>query len=99
MQKGRYRQRITAPFGFQGDPPMKDITRRGLIVSGAALATGALLTPAEAAMGAIAIKIVSAGFIFGVSGGSGVLTFQGHQYPLSIGGISAGDTMALPART
>ena len=72
MQKGRYRQRITATFGFQGDPPMKDITRRGLIVSGAALATGALLTPAEAAMGAIAIKIVSAGFIFGVSGGSGV---------------------------
>jgi hypothetical protein len=72
---------------------MNVITRRGLIVSGAALATGALLTPAEAATGSIAIKIVSAGFIFGVSGGSGILTFQGQQFPLSIGGISAGATI------
>ncbi len=72
---------------------MKNITRRSLIVSGAALATGSILSPAHAATGAIAIKIVSAGFIFGVSGGSGVLTFGGHQYPLSIGGISAGATI------
>jgi hypothetical protein len=72
---------------------MKDITRRGLIVSGAAVATGALLSPAEAATGSIALRIVSAGFIFGLSGGSGVLTFQGVQYPLSIGGISAGATI------
>ena len=61
---------------------MKTITRRSLIVSGAALATGGLLTPAEAATGSIALHIVSAGFIFGVSGGSGVLTFGGQQYPL-----------------
>lgn len=72
---------------------MKTITRRSLIVSGAALATGALLTPAEAGTGAISIRIVSAGFIVGVTGGSGVLTFHGHQYPLSIGGISAGATI------
>ena len=72
---------------------MKDMTRRGLILSGAALATGALLPPAEAATGSIAIKIISAGFIFGASGGSGVLTFEGRQYPLSIGGISAGATI------
>jgi len=72
---------------------MKTITRRSLIVSGAALATSALLTPAEAATGAIAIRILSAGFIIGVSGGSGVLTFQGHQYQLGIGGISAGATI------
>jgi lipid-binding SYLF domain-containing protein len=72
---------------------MKTITRRSMIVSSAALATGALLTPAEAATGAIAIKILSAGFIVGVSSGSGVLTFQGHQYPLSVGGISAGATI------
>ena len=71
---------------------MEDITRRGLIVSGAALATAALLSPAEASTGSIAIHIVSAGFIFGVSGGSGILTFRGSQYPLSIGGISAGAT-------
>src|SRR5208282_177104 len=72
---------------------MNNLTRRSLIISGAALATGSLLSPAEAATGSISLHIVSAGFIFGVSGGSGVLTFQGHQYPLSIGGISAGATI------
>ncbi len=72
---------------------MKDVSRRSVIVSGAALATGALFKPAEAATGSIAINIVSAGFIFGVSGGSGVLSFEGRQYPLSIGGISAGATI------
>jgi lipid-binding SYLF domain-containing protein len=72
---------------------MKDITRRGLIVAGSALATGAFLPPAEAATGSIAIRILSAGFIFGASGGSGVLSFEGQQYPLSIGGISAGATI------
>jgi len=72
---------------------MQEVTRRGLIVSAAALAGGSLISPAEAATGSIAIRIVSAGFIFGVSGGSGVLTFRGVQYPLSIGGISAGATI------
>ena len=69
---------------------MKMITRRGLVLSSATWAGASLLSPAEAATGAIALNIVSAGFIFGVSGGSGVLTFLGGQYPLAIGGISAG---------
>ena len=72
---------------------MNNLTRRSLIISGAALATGSLLSPAEAATGTISLHIVAAGFIFGVSGGSGLLTFQGKQYPLSIGGISAGATI------
>ena len=72
---------------------MNEFTRRSLIISGAALATGSLLSPAEAATGSISLHIVSAGFIFGVTGGSGALTFGGHQYPLSIGGISAGATI------
>jgi len=72
---------------------MQEITRRGLIASAAALAGGSLISPAEAATGSIAIKIFSAGFIFGVSGGSGVLTLHGVSYPLSIGGISAGATI------
>jgi hypothetical protein len=74
---------------------MQNITRRGLIFSGAAMAVGAYNTAAEAAQGSIYLKIVSAGFIFGVSGGQGVLTFQGTQYPLSIGGLSAGLTAGL----
>jgi hypothetical protein len=72
---------------------MKDFTRRGLIVSGTAALAGCFITPAKAATGSIAIKIFSAGFIIGVSGGSGVLTFGGQQYPLSIGGVSAGATI------
>ena len=69
---------------------MGTITRRSLIVSGAGLAAGAFASPAEAATGSISLHIASAGFIFGVTGGSGALSFMGRQYPLSVGGISAG---------
>lgn len=73
---------------------MNQVTRRSLIISGVALATGGMaVSQAEAATGSISLHIVSAGFIFGVTGGSGVLTFAGHQYPLSVGGISAGATI------
>jgi lipid-binding SYLF domain-containing protein len=66
------------------------VTRRSLILSGAGLATAAFGVPAEAATGSVSMHIASAGFIFGVTGGSGTLTFRGRQYPLRIGGISAG---------
>jgi hypothetical protein len=69
---------------------MNNFTRRSLIISAIPAAAGCILTPAEAATGSIAVKIVSAGFIIGVSSGSGVLVFQGRRYPLSIGGVSAG---------
>ena len=69
---------------------MSSITRRSLIISGAGLAAGAFVPPAEAATGSVALHIVSAGFIFGVTGGSGALVFAGRQYPLTVGGISAG---------
>jgi hypothetical protein len=52
------------------------ITRRSLILSGASLATGAFVAPTEAATGSVALHIASAGFIFGVTGGSGTLTFR-----------------------
>ena len=69
---------------------MNALTRRSLILSCAALAAGSLAATAEAAPAGIAIRIVRAGFIFGASVGSGTLRFQGQDYPLSIGGISAG---------
>ena len=72
---------------------MNTYTRRTLLVTGATIASGHFFAPAEAATGSIYIKIVSAGFIIGVSGGSGMLTFEGRQYPLSIGGVSAGATI------
>lgn len=73
------------------------VTRRSLILSGVGLATGAFVAPAEAATGSISLHIASAGFIFGVTGGSGTLTFRGAQYPLRIGGISAGALVGVSA--
>ncbi len=40
--------------------------------------------------GSVRLKITKVGFIVGVGGGSGTLTFQGKRYRLSIGGVSAG---------
>jgi hypothetical protein len=76
---------------------MNIITRRSLILSGVGLATGAFVAPAEAATGQVALHIASAGFIFGVTGGSGTLTFRGQQYPLSVGGIRAGALIGISA--
>jgi hypothetical protein len=69
---------------------MKNLTRRGVLISGTALALGGISGTAQAATGSVSLHIVSAAFIFGIGGGSGVLTFGGKQYPLSVGGISAG---------
>ena len=40
--------------------------------------------------GSVRMKISKVGFIVGVGGGSGTLTFKGKQYRLDIGGVSAG---------
>jgi hypothetical protein len=74
---------------------MNEITRRGLLVSTAALTVGGLVRPAQAAMGSVYMRIDSAGFIIGASGGHGTLTFRGQSYPLSIGGVSAGLTIGV----
>lgn len=61
----------------------------------AALALGAFVmasTAVPAQAQSIRIEVFKAGFIVGVSGGSGTLTFQGKRYPLSIGGVSLGAT-------
>lgn len=53
---------------------------------------GAGLSAAHADSGSISLRIYKAGFVIGGSAGSGVLHFQGHNYPLSIGGLSYGFT-------
>jgi len=40
--------------------------------------------------GTVRITASKAGFIVGVGGGSGTLTFHGKTYPLRVGGISVG---------
>jgi hypothetical protein len=74
---------------------MSSITRRTVLISGAALILGSQVETAQAATGSVALKIFSASFIFGFGGGSGVLVFQGVQYPLTVGGISAGATIGV----
>jgi hypothetical protein len=41
----------------------------------------------------IQFEVYKAGLVVGVSGGSGKLTFEGKDYPLSIGGLSLGATI------
>jgi len=62
---------------------------------GAVMLAGALMlvsvsTQSRAQTGNVNIKIVKAGFIVGVGGGSGTLTFNGKSYRLNIGGVSVG---------
>lgn len=82
---------------LNGEFDMSTITRRSLILSGAGLATAAFVVPAEAATGSVSLHIASAGFIFGVTGGSGTLRFRGQQFPLRVGGINAGALVGVSA--
>ncbi|HTL64568.1 MAG TPA: hypothetical protein VL305_06200 [Pseudolabrys sp.] len=46
--------------------------------------------PSQADTGTVRFRVGSAGFIVGVGGGSGTLTFHGKTYPLRISGVSLG---------
>ena len=59
------------------------------IVVAAIMLTGTL-SRSYAETASIRLHIVKAGFIIGVGGGSGTLTFEGRNYPLTIGGINIG---------
>jgi hypothetical protein len=56
----------------------------------AAVVLTAAPSPSSAETGTVRMTISKVGFIVGVGGGSGTLTFKGKQYRLSIGGVSAG---------
>ena len=60
----------------------------------AAVAAAAMLMvatlPSQADSGTVRLRVGSAGFIVGVGGGSGTLTFHGRTYPLRISGVSLG---------
>ncbi len=47
-------------------------------------------TPSHAQSGTVRLHIVKAGFIVGVGGGNGTLTYHGKTYRLSLGGIGIG---------
>ena len=62
----------------------------GAAILAAALIMVAASTESRAQTGTVRIQIVKAGFIVGVGGGSGTLTFNGKSYRLSVGGVSLG---------
>ncbi|HET8974351.1 MAG TPA: hypothetical protein VFN63_13800 [Pseudolabrys sp.] len=72
---------------------MFDFTRMIKCAAAAFVAAAMLIVatlPSQADTGAVRFRVGSAGFIIGVGGGSGTLTFQGKTYPLRIGGVSLG---------
>lgn len=52
-----------------------------------------LSTPSMAETGSVRVVFTKGGFIVGVGGGHGVLTFRGHHYPFTASGMSIGATI------
>ncbi len=69
--------------------------RQFLVFAALFMAAVTLVLPqqARAQDARIEMDIFKAGFIVGISGGSGLLHFQGRGYPVSIGGVSLGLTI------
>ena len=57
------------------------------------LASFGLTTPSVAEVGAVSVVFTKGGFIVGVGGGQGVLTFRGKKYPFTVSGMSVGFTI------
>ena len=69
--------------------------RRLLVATalGGMLLAGCLPTAAQADTGSVRVVFTKGGFIVGVGGGEGVLTFRGHHYRFSVSGMSVGFTI------
>ena len=52
-----------------------------------------IATPTRAETGAVSVVFTKGGFIVGVGGGQGVLTFHGKNYPFTVSGMSVGFTV------
>src|SRR5580693_5977339 len=66
------------------------------LMCGAALGLVALAsvsTASQAETGLVRVVFTKAGFIVGVGGGHGILTFRGHHYPFTVSGMSFGATI------
>ena len=71
--------------------------KRGVRILQAAVLTLLLSLTAtsssQAETGAVRVVFTKGGFIIGVGGGRGVLTFRGHRYPFRVSGMSFGATI------
>jgi hypothetical protein len=57
------------------------------------LGAASLSTTSQAETGSVRVVFTKAGFIVGVGGGRGVLTFRGRHYPFTVSGMSVGFTI------
>jgi hypothetical protein len=57
------------------------------------LAAAGFASPSRADTGSVRVVFTKAGFIVGVGGGRGVLTFRGHHYRFRVSGMSFGATI------
>src|SRR5215203_7196865 len=68
--------------------------RRSIVFALFGLLTSAVVaTPASAETGTVRVVFTKGGFIVGVGGGEGVLTFRGKRYPFTVSGMSVGFTI------
>lgn len=58
----------------------------------AMFAAGMMATPSQAATGSVHLHFIKGGWFIGGQAGGGTLHFHGHNYRLSIGGVSIGLT-------
>lgn len=69
------------------------LNRRHIFKAATAALTAVFIASSASAFagtGRVRLRMANAGFIVGIGGGSGTLTFQGHTYPLRIGGLNIG---------
>lgn len=73
----------------------KVIGRLGIHVALLAMLVGltGASTPSRAETGRVAVVFTKGGFIVGVGGGEGVLTYRGKHYPFTVSGMSVGFTI------
>ncbi len=64
--------------------------RAALMALTVVFAAAGASSAAHADGGTISFRVLTGGWVFGASGGSGWLVFHGQRYPISIGGLSAG---------
>jgi hypothetical protein len=62
----------------------------GAVAVAAAVMLMAVSSQSQASTGRVHARLIKAGFIVGAGGGDGTLTFNGHRYRLTFGGISMG---------
>ena len=66
---------------------------RVMLVAAVGLLAVGVATPTRAETGTVNVVFTKGGFIVGVGGGKGVLTFRGKNYPFTVSGMSVGFTV------